>query len=229
MNSEEKTNNQTLGEQLKQARAGLKLSIDDISDRTRIPAKYLYWLERGEYDKLPALVYSQGFLAKCSKIFNLDKNELVEKYLQESAEFSKTSRKSVVIGLEGVGAGRAKESPRFAITPRVIAIFLSILIAAGVAGYLGWQVYNLVRQPEIIISNPSADKVATDWTQALQGRILGANILTINGKPANFDESTGRFNETINLNEGLNVIELKAQNRMGKEATVIRKIIYNKQ
>lgn len=228
MDSEEKLNNQTLGEQLKQARVGLKLTIDDISDRTRIPAKYLYWLEKGDYDKLPALVYGQGFLVKCSKIFNLDKKELIEKYIQESAEFSKTSKKSIAIGLEGVSTGRVKKSSTFFITPRIIAIFLGILIVASIAGYLGWQVYNLVRQPEIIINNPSVDKVATDYAQILQGKILRANILTINGKAVNFNENTGEFNETINLSEGLNVVELKAENRTGKETTVIRKIIFNK-
>lgn len=223
-------NNQTLGELLKQSRTALKLSIDDVSDRTRIPAKYLYWLEKGEYDKLPALVYAQGFLVKCSKIFNLDKKELIEKYLKEASEFSKVSPKNILIGLEsGRNANLTKKSLMFTITPKVIAMCLSVLIVVGIVGYFGQQVYNLVRSPEIVIYNPPTDKVVTDHIQSLEGRILGANILTINGKTTNFNEDTGELKEIINLSEGLNVIELKAQNRMGKETILIRKIIYNKQ
>lgn len=222
---ENEINSQTLGEQLKQSRAALKLTIDDIADRTQIPAKYLYWLEKGQYDKLPALVYTQGFLAKYSKILNLEKDKLMESYLKEAEEFCGSSggkNASCYVVLQ------KKKNKRFVITPRLLAVLLSILAAMGIFGYFGWQVYGLMRPPMIVLENPQNDLAVGQERQIIKGKIMGANILMLNDRLLNFNETTGEFDEAFDLSEGLNVIELKAQNMMGKETTVIRKIIYNK-
>lgn len=223
----DKLDNQiTLGEQLKQARTVLKLSIDDVSDRTQIPAKYIYWLEKGEYDKLPALVYAQGFLVKCSKILNLEKGKLLDIYLKETEEFCKSSDKKYAVC--NAEFSRIK-TYKFIITPKVLAVSLSALVAVGMLGYFGWQMNNLIRPPEIVLESPNND-LAVDYDRlAISGKIMGANILMMNDRIVNFNEATGQFSEPLSLSEGLNVVELKAQNRIGKETTVIRKIIFEKQ
>lgn len=211
--------NLTLGEQLKKSRRDLKLSVDNVSESTRIPSKYLYWLENGEYEKMPADVYIKGFIGKYAKVLNLDKEELIKIYLEETEELNKArSKKNVIPTLE---------SPTLVITPKFIAVVITILIAIGVIGYFGWQVYWLVRPPELVLDNPSNDSVTQNDSQVIKGSVLGANILMINDKVVNINDK-GQFDENINLSEGLNVIELKAKSSFGKTTTLIRKIILNK-
>jgi len=63
--------------------------------------------------------------------------------------------------------------------------------------------------------------------QVIRGYVLGADSLMINNKMVNMSDG-GRFDEIINLSEGLNVIELKAKSSFGKTTTLVRKIILNK-
>lgn len=213
-------NNLNLGVYLKQMREDAKLSIDDIAYQTRIPAKYISWLESGNYKNLPAEVYVKGFIAKYAKVLSLEKDDLLKIYFQESAAFNRArSKKNTVPTLK---------SPRFIITPRFIAVMIGLMIFAGVFGYLGWQVYFLTRQPRIILETMQSDFVTGEENHFLKGNVIGANILTINNKSINFNEK-GEFDEVVNLSEGLNVIELKAENRFGKNTTLLRKIILNNQ
>lgn len=219
MQTQEIQNNSTLGERLKKSRHSLKLSIDDLSTSTRIPSKYLYWLENGEHEKMPADVYVKGFISKYAKVLNLEKDELIKMYLNESDALNKIrSKKNVVPTLK---------SPTFVITPKFIAVIVTILIVIGVLGYFGWQVYWLVRPPELVLNDPFSDSVVQGESQMIKGSVLGANILTINDKTVNID-GDGRFDEVVNLSEGLNVIELKAKSSFGKTTTLIRKIIFEK-
>lgn len=210
----------TLGEQLKKSRRDLKLSIDDVSLSSRIPSKYLYWLENGEYEKMPADVYVKGFISKYSKILNLNKEELIGVYLKEADVLNKIrSKKNVVPTLK---------YPTFVVTPRLIAIVVTILMVVAVIGYFGWQVYWLVRPPELVLDDPSNDTVTQSDNQIIKGSVVGANIFMINDKVVNMNDN-GQFDEVVNLSEGLNVIELKAKSSFGKTTTLVRKIILNKE
>ena len=217
MNEENK--NLMLGEQFEKARTALRLSIDDISNQIKIPIKYLSWLEEGDYEKLPAEVYVRGFIIKYSQALSLNPEVLFNQYLAEAGIFNKIRSKKNIIPV--------LKSPKIVITPKLIAILASLIIFAGVLGYFGWQVYFLIRPPRLILDNPFSDLVTNGESQLLEGNAFGANILMINDKTVGLD-SQGHFSEILNLSKGLNVIELKAKNSLGKETTLIRKIILNK-
>lgn len=214
-------NQQTLllGDKLKHTRESLKLSVDDVAYQTRIPVKYLSWLEAGNYKNLPADVYVRGFIIKYAKALDLEQDDLLKLYFQESEAFNKIrSKKNVVPTLK---------YPRLVVTPRIIAMVVGLMFFVGVFGYFGWQIYFLMRPPQVVLQNMGNDFVTYEEHHLLKGSVSGANSVTINNKPVNFNER-GEFSEPVSLSEGLNVVELKAENRFGKSTTVIRKIIYNK-
>lgn len=214
----EESNSLTLGVYLKQMREDAKLSVDEVSYQTRIPSKYILWLEGGNYKNLPAEVYVKGFIAKYAKVLNLEKDDLLKIYFQEAAAFNRArSKKNAVPTLK---------SPRFVITPRFIAVMIGLLLLVGIFGYLGFQVYFLTRPPQINLETMRDDFVTSEQNHFLRGSVIGANILFINNKQINFKED-GKFDEAVNLSEGLNMIELKAENRFGKSSTLLRKIILN--
>jgi len=50
-----------VGERLAEARATLKLELEDIAERSRIPLRHLRAIEASEFESLPASTYSVGF------------------------------------------------------------------------------------------------------------------------------------------------------------------------
>lgn len=203
---------------MKDARKTRNLSIDEIANETKIPIKYLNWLENGNYDKLPAQVYIRGFIAKYAGFLNLDANELIILYLKESEASGNISKKNVIPKLK---------YPKLVITPKFLTLAVAAAVFLGIFGYFGWQIYQLTSPPDIILENPSGDGMVRIENQPVRGIVSKADTLMINGKIVTFD-GRGYFSEDLNLSEGLNVIELKAKNIFGKETTIVRKIIYNK-
>src|SRR3546814_18779203 len=50
-----------VGKRLKSARKKAGLSIQEVAERTRVPARHLVAFEEGRFQDLPALAYSSGF------------------------------------------------------------------------------------------------------------------------------------------------------------------------
>ena len=53
---------ETLGEHLQRKREESGLSLQEISEKTRIRTYYLESIEKGEYHRLPCLPYNRGFV-----------------------------------------------------------------------------------------------------------------------------------------------------------------------
>ncbi len=67
---------------LKSVREYKNLSIERISDATRISRTYLNAVEQNDYRELPAPVFVRGFIVQIARILNLDENKVANSYLQ---------------------------------------------------------------------------------------------------------------------------------------------------
>lgn len=56
------------------------------------------------------------------------------------------------------------------------------------------------------------------------GEVEPTAKLTINGQIV-YVEKDGKFQQEINLSQGLNVIKIEAANRLGKKNSVIRQVV----
>lgn len=66
----------TVGEQLRAAREGQGITLEDVAARTRIPTRHLQSLEDSEWDKLPAPTYTIGFAKSYAGVVGLDRVEI---------------------------------------------------------------------------------------------------------------------------------------------------------
>jgi cytoskeleton protein RodZ len=66
-----------IGQQLRQRREALSLSLDDISLHTRLKKNVLETLEEGQFDSLPSPVQARGLLNNYAKFLNLDVEALL--------------------------------------------------------------------------------------------------------------------------------------------------------
>lgn len=76
----------TLGSVLKQVRQSKKLKLSQISKKLCIKEIYLDALENGHYYAFPGRVYGVGFLRTYATYLELDANELVERFYQETSD-----------------------------------------------------------------------------------------------------------------------------------------------
>jgi flagellar biosynthesis protein FlhG len=66
---------------LKQMREHMNMSVNELSDITRIKPEYLEALESNRYDELPAGVFVRGFVSQISKFYGLDEKKICESYM----------------------------------------------------------------------------------------------------------------------------------------------------
>lgn len=69
-----------IGKTLKQARSRLGLTLDEAERSTRIRARYLEALERGELAALPSEVQARGFLRNYAEYLGLDHEAILRRY-----------------------------------------------------------------------------------------------------------------------------------------------------
>lgn len=80
--SEENSNGSNmslLGEYLKQKRVDKNFTLEKLSQKTKISVNILKSLEANDYDHLPSAAYIKGFVTSYIKVFNLDRDEAINK------------------------------------------------------------------------------------------------------------------------------------------------------
>lgn len=65
-----------LGGKLREAREKRSLSIGEVAERLKLPARQIEGLESGNYEGLPELVFVRGFLRTYGRFLELDDNEV---------------------------------------------------------------------------------------------------------------------------------------------------------
>ncbi len=212
MKSENKKN---LAEFLKEKRQGKNLSLDKLSDLTKIQVYHLEALEAGQFEKLPPLVYRAGIFKRLAKFLDVDKSEIIRMYKQEVPAVETSS-------YNGNITGKSKQNSYFVLTQRKLAIFFGALFLILLSAYLSYQFKFLVGPPNLAV-DPKEDMVIRQESLRVRGQTDRGVYLTINGENV-YVASDGSFNKEVQLTSGLNVIEVKAANNFGKSTKIVRQI-----
>ncbi|MEK7134983.1 MAG: helix-turn-helix domain-containing protein [Patescibacteria group bacterium] len=211
MKSENKTN---LAEFLKEKRQGKNLSLDELSDLTKIQVYHLEALEAGQFGKLPPLVYRVGIFKRLAKFLDVDKSEIIRMYKQEVQAVETSSYDGNII--------KSKQNSYFVLTQKKLAIFLGVLFLILLSAYLSYQFKFLVGPPNLAV-DPKEDMVIQQGSLTVRGQTDSGVYLTINGENV-YVASDGTFSKEVQLTSGINVIEVKAVNNFGKSTKIVRQI-----
>ncbi|HEX7669672.1 MAG TPA: helix-turn-helix domain-containing protein, partial [Polyangiaceae bacterium] len=76
---------------LKKVREAQGTDLQEIAIRTKISLPYLRAIEAEEFDKLPALVYTRGFVHEMARYLNLDPTQVTRTYLKRFREWKRAS------------------------------------------------------------------------------------------------------------------------------------------
>lgn len=229
-------NTVTLSRTLKDARVAAGLSLEKLSEQTKIPVKYIRYLEDENYEGLPAEIYVKGFLRQCSSYLRIDPQPLIDLYTKEynirnnikkslflfSGPANKNSRKNS----KNKQRNRLMQNfsrPRFVITPKLILALATIILVAAIGYYFWYQIRSFVSGPVITIFEPVEDIITKEGKITLSGKADPQSILKINGTAVTLS-AEGSFYQTLYLSKGANYIKLMAINRQGKTSEVVRRI-----
>ncbi|MFA6322110.1 MAG: helix-turn-helix domain-containing protein [Candidatus Buchananbacteria bacterium] len=222
--TKEISNPPKIGERLQEQREHLQLSLEQAATATNISTKYLQALEEGDYKKLPGEVYAKSFLKAYAKFLGLQTDVILSYFASEQTIYSKTKNQNAIDHKKPV---ERVSRVHLLATPKLLRSAAVIILALFCLLYLGVKIKAIMAPPELIISQPVSDLVTEQNYIDVAGQVGKETTLEINGQQVMIDAS-GKFSETLELQEGTNLIEFKAITRHGREGKIFRQIVVNK-
>jgi cytoskeletal protein RodZ len=203
----------SLPERLFAARERKGVDLYRAERDTKIRARYLAALERGDYKELPGAVYTKGFLRNYALYLGLDPDEVLLQWRRERSDVKEQEQPVIVV-------------PRPIVTPRkgltfsptvVVAAMLTFAIIAFGA-YLGVQLTRFAQPPTIAVTEPRTAVIDVDestTSYVIRGTsIPGATISIMSpGREQPYRVSAdadGNWSAEVDLRRGRNQFEISA-------------------
>ena len=201
----------SLPERLYAARERKGVDLYRAERDTKIRARYLGALERGDYKELPGAVYTKGFLRNYALYLGLDPDDVLIQWRRERGD-GKEVPPAIVVP-KPIAAPR--QGLTFSPSLIVVALLTVVIVAFGV--YLGVQVLRFAKPPTVAVTQPATavidvDEGATKYT--LEGVTLPnatISIATPGRDPYQVTAtSDGRWATQVDLRRGRNQFDVSA-------------------
>lgn len=145
------------GEALRREREMRGVSLEEVSNATRISTRFLLALENEQWHELPGGVFNRGFVRSVSRFLGLDEDALIAEYALVTNDKPE------------VAVWATEEKPR---PNRALLLAALVLLALAVGGYFAWQQAAPWLGPQIaglwsrVTGSPSSGVAAADQRQA---------------------------------------------------------------
>ena len=188
---------------------------------TKIRARYLAALERGDYRELPGQVYATGFLRNYAVYLGLDPEEALGMWRRERGDQVRPD--ALVVPRRSL----PMPARALSVSPSVVVAALMILAVAALGVYLAVQLLRFAKPPILEVSRPTTalvEAAESDTTYTIQGRsVAGASItITTPGRDQPYRTSAtadGSWAIQVDLRRGQNKFEVSALDpETGREA-----------
>jgi cytoskeletal protein RodZ len=201
----------SLPERLYAARERKGVDLYRAERDTKIRARYLGALERGDYKELPGAVYTKGFLRNYALYLGLDPEEVLLQWRRERGDVKEATPAIVV--------PRPITAPSKGLTfsPGIVVAALLTVVVVAFGAYLGIQVLRFAKPPTIAVTQPATavidvEESTTQYT--LEGTTLpGAtvSIATPGRDPYQVTAlSDGDWSTQVDLRRGRNQFDISA-------------------
>ncbi|HEX3099842.1 MAG TPA: RodZ domain-containing protein [Patescibacteria group bacterium] len=200
----------TLGEYLLEVRNQFGYTLEEVSQKTGIYEKFIHYIETGKYHLLPPGVYVLGFLKKLAQIYDISCEALLEQYKKERGIMEHQASEK----LAGEKTWKTWFS-KITITPKLITISGSGVLAAIAFFYIVFQVFAINKTPDLTITEPKNDAVISGTSVNVAGTTEPGITVSINGQNV-FVDPSGNFHTTIGVAPGQKELKINAANKFGK-------------
>jgi hypothetical protein len=201
---------QSLPERLYAARERKGVDLYRAERDTKIRARYLAALERGDYRELPGAVYTKGFLRNYALYLGLEPEEILTQWRRERGDMGPPE--------PVIAVPRPLSPPRRGLTfsPGVVVAALLTVAVLLVGAYLTVQVMRFTKPPTISVTDPKTATLTLDEDTAsyvLRGMTIPGGTVTIEiaGVPRQVPaDSTGAWSSEVDLRRGKNQFKIWA-------------------
>src|SRR4051812_22542793 len=216
----------SLAERLYAARKRKGVDLYRAERETKIRARYLGALERGDDGDLPGGVYTKGFLRNYALYLGLDPDEALSQWRRERGERGqrgdrrdRAQRRQPMDRVPLIGAPRPIAGPRKGLTfsPGMVVVVLLAVVVVGFGAYLGAQILRFTKPPALSVSDPATavlDVDASTTTYRLRGTTLpgaAVSIATPGRDPYRVTAGTGGdWSAEVDLLRGRNQFDVSA-------------------
>jgi cytoskeletal protein RodZ len=125
---EEKNPNERLGDFLARVRESQGLSIEDLSERTKISVKMLHFIEASDWKSLPVDAYVRSYLNSVSTKLGLDSKAILKMYVDEVGSSFTLHEAEPIKNIAPMTEEEKK--PRSKAVPIAIVVILALFIVA---------------------------------------------------------------------------------------------------
>ncbi len=209
----------SVGEKLYSARKKLKLDLLEIERKTLIRAKYLEALEQSKFYQLPLPVYTYGFVQTYANFVGLNGKRLVQQFQTEfgAAQGASVHQLEVATDLH---------KTRVLVTPRLLWRGGAVATLVMLFAYIAIQIGNFAGIRPLTLDSPSQDSQINTDSVTVAGQTDPGTSVHIGPQLIPVTED-GHFTESVHVNQGVNTIQVIAENRLGKTRAASRIVQVN--
>ena len=203
------------GQKFQETRLQKQLTLEDVSQNTKIKVSFLEAIEKGEYDKLPSIAYAQGFVRNYARFLNMPEKETLALFRREFDD--KKALKVLPLGFT-----RTKDFSLSRFKSKQ-TLSLVLIVALALVGYILFQYRGAIVNPGLFISSPKEKAIISSSIVMVIGKTDSNTTVYVNNFLVSVD-SSGVFTKLINVFPGKSTVVVKAVNRFGKETILQRNI-----
>jgi cytoskeletal protein RodZ len=192
----------------------MQLSVAELASRAGVRATYVEAIEAGRYDQTPGHTYVRGFFRSIAEALELSPDVVLARFDADPVGAAQPSNASPTM--------RGIQQSRWSYRSVRLVAFASILLAVLV--YFGFQIRGILAPPPLEVDAPAADVAITEPRITIHGTTEPEVTVQVNGQDVQVDR-TGNFQETIDLQAGVNTLTVTASRKRSRTATVIRRVL----
>lgn len=202
---------QTIGSLLKSLRLKKEITLTSISQETNIAIHLLKYLENDDYTNLPSSTFTKGFITKYAQLIGLSSQKALAIF-----------RRDFIINESGkiMPRGLAKPLDKSTlITSKIFSIVGISIFIVLITVYLIFQLKNFQTPPNIEITRPKPNAVVKGPIVSVSGFVSTDSTVYINDAIADVFP-TGEFRSSTKLEQGEQIIRIKAINSQQKQTQI---------
>lgn len=206
----------TIGQYLSSARKEQRMSISELSEKTKIRREFLLAIEKEYWKALPEFPVVTGFVKSIADAVGMDKYQAVATLRRDYPPAEKTKTKDRL-------RPKPELSKEFRLTPKFTFLLGVGVIIFGIGAYLVAQYISFTRPPMLTVDSPTDGQVVLEKELEVVGNTDPDTTVIVNTQPALLDDE-GRFHTVIEITKDTKEVKVTATSRASKVTTITRTI-----
>jgi cytoskeletal protein RodZ len=206
-----------VGQIIKEQRKKKNISLEELSEKTKIKKDFLKAIENENWKSLPEFPVVLGFVKNISGSLGMS--------TERAAALLKRDFPPKEKDLKQINP-KPDVAREFVWSPKLTFILGIIIVAIALFSYLIFQYFQFISPPRLEVEIPKPGQTITQDTIVVKGNADPEATVQVNNQPTLL-EADGTFETEIEVSENTKEIVVIAKSRAGKETVINRKIEVN--